>query len=785
MKTHTTLATCAIFWSVLFFSSLPSVATETNCFEPPAGIVGWWPLDGSVSEVINSGTTTLAGVPTYVPGKVGPGLSFDGVTNYVRATASSALNVGASNGFTLELWINPAQVEQTMPLIEWNNASGSYVHFWTASSWPGGGGPGSLYGNIVGLSGVPHKLSSPTGIVVASTFQHVALTYNKTNGVARIYLNGNKVAEQNFGTFTPQTDSDVYFGVRPVAGDYVLYHGLMDEIGFYNRALSDAEIQAIVDAGTLGKCKVPAAPSITSQPQGKTVPVGTNVAFTVTASGTGPLFYQWNFNGASLLDATNSTLALVNVQPEQSGEYRVIVTNSIGSVTSQVATLTVFLQRTLALQAQPPSQEGTRVRIPITLTSTGDVAGMTFLVQYDANFLRDPQFTWDDLIQTGFNQENHATPGQISASFVLSDNIPGDTQTVAVLDFLLRSVPASLDTALTLTLQDASDSLGNPIPIEETLAQGCTQRITVRRITGDNNANDRLDVGDATIILRFLALLDPVRAWDASGNDVNQNSNLDSGDVTKVLRAAAGIDPQPPVPPLAGNNTKSIRKNLSSGSLVVTPSRTNGLAGQQVTVQVRLQSSTRALSGAAFTLSYSTNALRLQNSSSFHTGPLVPNGTLTMWNVSPSQNNFAVQNGNITFVTSSATSWPDSNGVLAEFTFNIQGGATSQHLWQLTINNAETTASGFDNQLLPAAGSAFVGRSPVGGRFSSFPRLLSEQFEFSFSGDPGAKYAVDASTDLIQWTVLHTNVLPTSGSLLIQDPAASEGYRFYRARVVP
>ena len=147
---------------------------------------------------------------------------------------------------------------------------------------------------------------------------------------------------------------------------------------------------------------------------------------------------------------------------------------------------------------------------------------MTFLVQYDVNYLRDPQFTWDEGVQAGFNQENHAIPGQISASFVLSDNVPDGIQRIAVLDFLLRSVPTNLNTALALTLQEASDVLGNSIPIQTLLAQGCTQRITVRRIIGDNNANDRLDIGDATVILRFLALLDPVRAWDVSGNDVNQ-----------------------------------------------------------------------------------------------------------------------------------------------------------------------------------------------------------------------------------------------------------------------
>ena len=60
-------------------------------------------------------------------------------------------------------------------------------------------------------------------------------------------------------------------------------------------------------------------------------------------------------------------------------------------------------------------------------------------------------------------------------------------------------------------------------------------RVLVRGITGDNNANDRLDVGDATRIQRLLVRMDIARAWDVSGNDLNGNGALDPGDVTKVL----------------------------------------------------------------------------------------------------------------------------------------------------------------------------------------------------------------------------------------------------------
>jgi hypothetical protein len=84
------------------------------------------------------------------------------------------------------------------------------------------------------------------------------------------------------------------------------------------------------------------APVITSQPTNQTVLAGLAAQFEVTAGGTQPLVYQWQFNGTNLpADGNASVLTLTNVQLPQAGPYRVIVSNVAGVVTSAVATLTV------------------------------------------------------------------------------------------------------------------------------------------------------------------------------------------------------------------------------------------------------------------------------------------------------------------------------------------------------------------------------------------------------------------------------------------------------------
>ncbi|HLH55311.1 MAG TPA: immunoglobulin domain-containing protein [Verrucomicrobiae bacterium] len=82
-------------------------------------------------------------------------------------------------------------------------------------------------------------------------------------------------------------------------------------------------------------------PLITVQPVSQTVLAGSNVTFTVGAVGSLPLSWQWQFNGAATLGATNPSLALTFITTNQAGLYSVVITNALGSITSQVALLTV------------------------------------------------------------------------------------------------------------------------------------------------------------------------------------------------------------------------------------------------------------------------------------------------------------------------------------------------------------------------------------------------------------------------------------------------------------
>src|SRR5437879_5361931 len=83
------------------------------------------------------------------------------------------------------------------------------------------------------------------------------------------------------------------------------------------------------------------APVITNQPQSQIAVVRDNVNFSVAATGTAPLSYQWKFNGANLAGATSANLILGNVQSSQAGSYSVRIGNAYGNAQSSSAQLTV------------------------------------------------------------------------------------------------------------------------------------------------------------------------------------------------------------------------------------------------------------------------------------------------------------------------------------------------------------------------------------------------------------------------------------------------------------
>src|SRR5215831_16772533 len=100
------------------------------------------------------------------------------------------------------------------------------------------------------------------------------------------------------------------------------------------------------------------APAITTQPANQIVTAGQTATFTVAASGTAPLSYQWQKNGANIAGATSSSYTTPATTTADNGStFQVVASNSAGSITSSAATLMVNPAAAApTITAQPTNQ---------------------------------------------------------------------------------------------------------------------------------------------------------------------------------------------------------------------------------------------------------------------------------------------------------------------------------------------------------------------------------------------------------------------------------------------
>ena len=117
------------------------------------------------------------------------------------------------------------------------------------------------------------------------------------------------------------------------------------------------------------------SPSITAHPQSRTVNAGASVTFSVTATGTAPLRYQWKKAGTPIAGATNDAWTIASVQATDAGSYTVTVSNSIGFATSDPAVLTVSVAPVITAHPQGGTNYvGSTLALNVSASGTAPLA---------------------------------------------------------------------------------------------------------------------------------------------------------------------------------------------------------------------------------------------------------------------------------------------------------------------------------------------------------------------------------------------------------------------------
>ena len=285
-------------------------------------------------------------------------------------------------------------------------------------------------------------------------------------------------------------------------GDYQLqdnsFYGSIDEMSVYNRGLSAQEIQSIYLAGSAGKCVPELPPAIVAQPTNQTVVMGQTAEFSVTATGTQPLSYQWTFDTTNIAGGTNATLVLTNVQPGEAGTYAVMVSNIVNAVLSSNVTLTVLAPA--AIITQPTNRT---VYIGGTASFSVTASG-TLPLRYQWNFnqtnIANATNTTLVLTNAQLNQAGNyvvlvtnLVNSVLSSNAVLTVNPPPTLGVTTSGGFVLIFWPVNMPGFVLET--SSSLSLANWIPVPNPPIQIGSEYLESLQMTGTNQFF-RLQLGE-------------------------------------------------------------------------------------------------------------------------------------------------------------------------------------------------------------------------------------------------------------------------------------------------
>ncbi|MGZ5568024.1 MAG: PKD domain-containing protein, partial [Limisphaerales bacterium] len=230
-------------------TSLVEVRVETLCtIDDPQGLVAWWPGNNNDLDMVNGFDAIQGSGEGYTTGKVGSAFNFNGTNNYVWMPAQSNYDVGSSaSGFTVEFWMNPNSF-QAGSVLGW--ANGVRVERSTSGSAVGD----TLRFVVVGTNTgqfLDAQRPWPTSATL-NQWYHIAVTYDRTLGQAKVYTNGVLLATGTVGTSVLSTAGDFYLGQVPGSANF--FSGALDEISIYKRPLNPEEVYNVFTSGSTGKC---------------------------------------------------------------------------------------------------------------------------------------------------------------------------------------------------------------------------------------------------------------------------------------------------------------------------------------------------------------------------------------------------------------------------------------------------------------------------------------------------------------------------------------------------
>jgi hypothetical protein len=319
---------------------------------PTNGLVGWWPFNGNANDESgngNNGTVNGASLTSDRFGISNSAYVFNS-GNYISVNDTPTLRL-ANTDFTINSWVYltdtlPTNVNYGQYSIlskrDFSDNTFDYLFGISAPSYTDPFGPGRPAFNTSNISG--NYIVAPDPI---NLNQWVSLTvvYEFNTGTVDLYIFDNLVASIS-GVNSPNADNntDLWIG-NDVSGSPYFFHGKLDDIGIWNRALTQQEITDLYNA-------VNCSNNTTINPQTNSLVTGGTASFTATTSDPNPSYvwqsdlgqgFQTLNNFGNYTGTNTGTLNIANVQlPNHTQPVRVITTSGNCIDTSNVAVINIL-----------------------------------------------------------------------------------------------------------------------------------------------------------------------------------------------------------------------------------------------------------------------------------------------------------------------------------------------------------------------------------------------------------------------------------------------------------